>query len=56
MIVYAHDNIGNRYEVISAIGRGTFGQVFRVYDHKGKEYVALKVIKNDQKFTTQARV
>lgn len=41
---------------MAAIGRGTFGQVFKAYDHKSKEYVALKVIKNDQKFTTQARV
>ena len=30
--------------------------MFKAYDHKNKEYVALKVIKNDQKFTTQARV
>lgn len=56
LIVFAHDNIGGRYEVLSAIGRGTFGQVFKAYDHKMKEYVALKIIKNDQKFTTQARV
>ena len=42
--------------MLAAIGRGTFGQVFKAYDHKSKEYVALKVIKNDQKFTTQARV
>ena len=56
LIVFAHDTIGGRYEVLSAIGRGTFGQVFKAYDHKNKEYVALKVIKNDQKFTTQARV
>ena len=56
LIVCAHDNLGSRYEVLSAIGRGTFGQVFKAFDHKVKEYVALKVIKNDQKFTTQARV
>ena len=56
LIVFAHDTIGGRYQVLSAIGRGTFGQVFKAYDHKNKEYVALKVIKNDQKFTTQARV
>jgi dual specificity tyrosine-phosphorylation-regulated kinase 2/3/4 len=56
LIVCAHDNIGNRYEVLAAIGRGTFGQVFKAYDHKSKEYIALKIIKNDQKFTTQAKV
>jgi dual specificity tyrosine-phosphorylation-regulated kinase 2/3/4 len=54
--VYAHDQIGYRYEVITIIGKGSFGQVFKAYDHKLKENVALKIIKNKPKYTTQAQV
>ena len=36
------------------VGKGSYGQVFRVFDHKKKEEVALKMIKNKTKFTKQA--
>lgn len=50
------DAIAYKYEIVSLLGRGSFGRVFKAYDHKKKEYVALKIIKNQEKFTTQARV
>jgi serine/threonine protein kinase len=50
------DAIAYKYEVIALLGRGSFGRVFKAYDHKKKEYVALKIIKNQEKFTIQARV
>jgi dual specificity tyrosine-phosphorylation-regulated kinase 2/3/4 len=42
--------------VLAIIGKGSFGQVFKVIDHKVKELVALKVIKNKPKYTAQAQV
>ena len=38
------DRIDNLYTVISSLGEGAFGMVFKVVDSKGKEY-ALKVLK-----------
>jgi|JI6StandDraft_1071083.scaffolds.fasta_scaffold11009_5 dual specificity tyrosine-phosphorylation-regulated kinase 2/3/4 len=54
--VYAQDQLCYRYEVTSIIGKGSFGQVFRAYDHKNKEEVALKVVKNHSKYTNQALI
>lgn len=51
-----HDHVGYRYEILGLIGKGSYGQVFTVYDHKKKEELALKMIKNRQKFTKQAFV
>jgi serine/threonine protein kinase len=41
------DHIGFRYQVLSEIGRGAFGQVIKCLDHKFDKIVAIKVIKND---------
>lgn len=48
------DHIAYRYEILSVIGKGSYGQVLRVYDHKQKEEVALKMIKSDPKYSKQA--
>ena len=50
------DHISYRYEIISLLGRGSFGQVCECFDHKKKEKVAIKVIKNKRKFHQQAKV
>jgi len=50
-----HDHIGYRYEVIKILGRGSFGQVVKAYDHKLKEFVALKIVRNDARFFHQAK-
>ncbi|KAM4704374.1 dual specificity tyrosine-phosphorylation-regulated kinase 2-like [Rhinophrynus dorsalis] len=44
----AHDHIAYRYEVLKRLGKGSFGQVVKAYDHKLHRYVALKVVKNDK--------
>lgn len=41
-----HDHIGFRYEIIEFLGKGSFGQVVKTFDHKKKIYVAMKLIRN----------
>lgn len=50
------DHIAYRYEVIDRIGKGSFGQVLKVFDHKRKNVLALKIIKNKARFQKQAEV
>jgi len=44
------DHIGYRYEVLQAVGSGSFGQALRCMDHCSGEEVAVKVIRNKKKF------
>jgi dual specificity tyrosine-phosphorylation-regulated kinase 2/3/4 len=44
------DHIRYQYEVIEMLGKGSFGKVVKAFDHKNKEYVALKVIRNKSRF------
>mmetsp|Transcript_24345 Transcript_24345/g.43271 ORF Transcript_24345/g.43271 Transcript_24345/m.43271 type:complete len:542 (+) Transcript_24345:2-1627(+) len=50
------DHINFRFEILGVLGRGSFGQVFKVYDHKHKEEQAMKVIRNKSRFHHQAAV
>lgn len=54
--VVIDDHINYRYQVLSELGRGSFGQVSKVMDHKTNTIVALKIIKNKKKFHEQALV
>ncbi|PAA49612.1 hypothetical protein BOX15_Mlig033881g1, partial [Macrostomum lignano] len=50
----AHDHISYRYEVLKIIGKGSFGQVLKCHDHKTNSQVALKMVRNEKRFTRQA--
>ena len=50
------DHLAYRYEVLSVIGRGSFGQVCKCLDHKDGQLVAVKVLKNQPRFHKQAVV
>ena len=50
------DHIAYRYEIRSVLGKGAFGQVLRCYDHKTKDYVALKMIVNTPTMQEQGKV
>ncbi|XP_039625706.1 dual specificity tyrosine-phosphorylation-regulated kinase 2 isoform X2 [Polypterus senegalus] len=49
-----HDHIAYRYEVLKVIGKGSFGQVVKAYDHKMHQHVALKMVRNEKRFHRQA--
>jgi dual specificity tyrosine-phosphorylation-regulated kinase 2/3/4 len=50
----SHDYIANRYEVFKALGRGSFGEVVRAFDHKHHRWVALKIVRSEDRFRRQA--
>ena len=45
-----------RFEIIKKLGKGSFGVVLRCFDHKLKEFVALKVIRNKKRLHKQGMV
>uniref|UniRef100_A0A8C2HLK1 mitogen-activated protein kinase n=1 Tax=Cyprinus carpio TaxID=7962 RepID=A0A8C2HLK1_CYPCA len=42
------------FEVLKVIGKGSFGQVVKAYDHKNHQQVALKMVRNEKRFHRQA--
>ncbi|KAL3311326.1 Dual specificity tyrosine-phosphorylation-regulated kinase 2 [Cichlidogyrus casuarinus] len=53
--ILPNDHLGFRYEIKSILGKGSFGQVVSAYDHKNKAFVAIKIVRSQQRFTNQAR-
>lgn len=51
----SHDHVAYRYEVLKLIGKGSFGVVYKAYDHKYGRYVALKMVRNERRFHRQAQ-
>lgn len=54
--VKKNDHIAYRFQLIEVIGKGAFGQVIKCLDHKHKELVAIKLVKNQKKYYYQAAV
>lgn len=50
------DHIAYRYEIIGFLGKGSFGIAIECLDHKTKEKVAIKIIKNKKRYYYQAGV
>ncbi|KAF8569246.1 hypothetical protein P879_03082 [Paragonimus westermani] len=53
--IIKHDHIAYRFEVLSLLGKGSFGQVVMAFDHMKGTQVALKIIRTESRFTRQAR-
>lgn len=51
-----NDHIAYRYELVKLLGAGSFGRVYKAYDHKHKVFVALKMLKSKKKFRRQGLV
>ncbi|KAJ3602148.1 hypothetical protein NHX12_029907 [Muraenolepis orangiensis] len=50
-----HNHLAYRYEFLKVIGKGSFGQVAKVYDHKLQQHLALKMVRNEKRFHRQAQ-
>lgn len=55
-VFVAKDHVQYRYEIVEMLGQGSFGKVCRCLDHKTKEFVALKVLRNRKRFHQQGQV
>ena len=54
--IVVHDHLQWRYEILAIVGKGSFGQVVKAYDHKEGRLVAIKCIRNKARFHKQALV
>lgn len=50
------DHLAYRWEVLDFLGKGSFGQALKCKDHMTGELVAVKIIRNKEKFRHQAQV
>jgi dual specificity tyrosine-phosphorylation-regulated kinase 2/3/4 len=50
-----NDHVAYRFEVLKGLGRGSFGDVVKAFDHSAKGDVALKIIRNERRFHKQAQ-
>ena len=53
-ILVQNDHIAYRYEILRIIGKGSFGQVIKAFDHKLKTNVSIKIVRNEKRFHRQA--
>ena len=44
------DHICYRFEIVSRLGKGSFGQVVKTFDHQKQEFTAVKIIRNKSRF------
>mmetsp|Transcript_12905 Transcript_12905/g.12798 ORF Transcript_12905/g.12798 Transcript_12905/m.12798 type:complete len:181 (-) Transcript_12905:908-1450(-) len=51
-----NDHIAYRFEIVKKLGKGSFGQVFKAYDHREKEFCALKILRNKKRLFKQGLV
>ncbi|XP_072402008.1 serine/threonine-protein kinase Doa-like [Diabrotica undecimpunctata] len=56
LIYEAGDTIKGRYKILGTLGEGTFGKVVRVKDMEMDHYMALKIIKNVEKYREAAKL
>ena len=54
LIISKNDHIAYRYQVLSKLGTGAFGNVYRCYDHKMNKMVSLKIMRNDPAWSLQS--
>ncbi|KAI5962400.1 LKH1 [Candida pseudojiufengensis] len=55
-IIKLNDTFANRFIIIKLLGQGTFGKVVQCYDKVNRENVAIKIIRNIQKYRDAAKI
>lgn len=55
-VICIGDILHNRYEVLGLAGKGTFGTVVDVYDHKYNRRMALKVVRAVERYVEAAQI
>ncbi len=50
------EHLGYRYEIVGLLGKGSFGQALKCFDHKTRQVVAVKIIRSQKRFYRQALV
>ncbi|RCI05493.1 hypothetical protein CU098_012961, partial [Rhizopus stolonifer] len=55
-LIQLRDHLDYRYEVLEVMGKGSFGQVLKCFDHRSGQTVAVKMIRNKKRFHAQALV
>jgi CDC-like kinase len=56
LIYHCGDVIQSRYKILATLGEGTFGRVVKVKDSETDQVMALKVIKNVEKYREAAKL
>ena len=54
-IITTGTHLNYRYEILESLGKGSFGEAIKCYDHKNKDLVCIKIINSQEKFQNQAR-
>ena len=55
-VLIKNDQVHYRYEILEILGRGSYGQVIKAYDHKEKKLMAIKIIRNLSCIIHQAKI
>ncbi|KXZ55462.1 hypothetical protein GPECTOR_2g1011 [Gonium pectorale] len=50
------ENLSTRYKILSKMGEGTFGRVLECWDRKREDYVAIKIVRNIDKYRHAAMI
>ncbi|GIL79629.1 hypothetical protein Vretimale_12329 [Volvox reticuliferus] len=50
------ENLSSRYKILSKMGEGTFGRVLECWDRKQEGYVAIKIVRNIDKYRHAAMI
>lgn len=54
LVVFENDHIAYRYQIKKILGVGSFSQVYEAYDWKKRKNVAIKIIRNKDKYKKQS--
>ena len=54
LLVFENDHIAYRYQIKRVLGIGSFSQVYEAYDWKKRMNIAIKIIRNKEKYKKQS--